>query len=49
MTTVEFSSDELLLVHHALSAFLADFGHDQGSVRHDLHGLLQKIPAPVSA
>jgi hypothetical protein len=49
MTTLEFTHDELLLVHHALSAFLSDFGHDQKDVRESLHGLLGKIPVPVAA
>jgi hypothetical protein len=47
MTTLELTHDELLLVHHALSAFLSDFGHDQKDVRHSLQGLLGKIPASV--
>ena len=49
MTTVEFTDDELILVHHALRAFLADFSHDQKDVRHSLHGLLGKLPVPVAA
>ena len=49
MTTIEFTDDELILVHHALSAFLADFSHDQKDVRHRLHDLLGKLPVPVAA
>ena len=49
MTTLEFTNDELLLVHHALSAFLSDFGHDQKDVRHSLHDLLDKLPTTVAA
>jgi hypothetical protein len=49
MTTLEFTHDELILVHHALSAFLSDFGHDQKDVRHSLQGLLGRIPVLVAA
>ena len=47
MTTVELTDDELILVHHALSAFLSDFGHDQKDVRRRLLGLLERFPAAV--
>ena len=47
MTAVEFTRDELALVHHALSAFLADFGHKEKDVVHSLQELLNKIPAPA--
>ena len=49
MTTFELTDDELILVHHALTAFLADFSHDQKDVRHGLHHLLGKITVPVAA
>jgi hypothetical protein len=38
--------DELALVHHALSAFLSDFGHKEKDVVHSLKELLGKIPTP---
>jgi hypothetical protein len=47
MIPVEFTKDELTLVHHALNAFLADFGHKQKDVVHQLQDLLGKIPPPV--
>jgi hypothetical protein len=47
MTAVELTKDELTLVHHALHAFLADFGHKQKDVVHQLQDLLGKIPPPV--
>jgi hypothetical protein len=49
MTTVEFSEDDLILVHHALNAFLSDFGHDEKDVRRRLVGLLERFPSPVAA
>jgi len=48
MIAVEFTRDELDLVHHALSAFLADFGHKEKDVVHSLRELLGKIPAPAA-
>jgi hypothetical protein len=47
MTAVEFTHDELALVHHALSAFLSDFGHNEKDVVHSLRDLLGKIPNPA--
>ena len=47
MIDVEFTSDELALVHHALSAFMSDFGHNQADVVHQLRDLMGKIPAPA--
>ena len=46
MIPMEFTREELALVHHALSAFLADFGHKEKDVVHSLQQLLGKIPAP---
>jgi hypothetical protein len=47
MIDVEFTHDELALVHHALSAFLSDFGHKQADVVHQLRDLLGKIPPAI--
>ena len=47
MIDVEFTSDELALVHHALSAFMSDFGHNQADVVHQLRDLMGKIPTPA--
>ena len=47
MIDVEFTSEELALVHHAVSAFLSEFGHKQADVVHQLRDLLGKIPSPV--
>jgi hypothetical protein len=44
MIDVEFTSDELALVHHALSAFLSDFGHKQADVVHQLRDLMGRSP-----
>ena len=46
MTVIEFTHDELALVHHALSAFLSDFSHHEKDVVHSLRELLGKIPEP---
>jgi hypothetical protein len=47
MIPVEFTRDELALIHHALSAFLSDFGHKEQDVVHRLQELLGKIPTPA--
>jgi hypothetical protein len=47
MIAVELTRDELALVHHALSAFLSDFGHKEKDVVHSLRELLGKIPEPA--
>jgi hypothetical protein len=44
MTAIEFIRDELALVHHALAAFLSDFGHKEKDV---VQQLLGKIPEPI--
>ena len=46
MTAIEFTREELALVHHALRAFLSDFGHKEKEVVHQLQELLGKIPEP---
>jgi hypothetical protein len=46
MTPIEFTREELALIHHALMAFLSDFGHKEKDVVHSLQELLGKIPAP---
>ena len=45
MIAVELTHDELLLVHHALTAFLSNFGHNEQDVVDNLRDLLGKIPA----
>jgi hypothetical protein len=45
MIAIELSKDEVALVRHALSAFLADFGHKEKEVVHSLQELLGKLPA----
>jgi hypothetical protein len=47
MTAIEFTREELALVHHALSAFLSDFTHKEKDVLHQVHALLGKIPEPT--
>jgi hypothetical protein len=49
MTTLVFTDDELLLLRHALSAFLSDFGHDEKDVRRSLNDLLAKIHDEIAA
>jgi hypothetical protein len=49
MAAIEFTREELALVHHALSAFLSDFGHKEQDVVHRLQELLGKIPEPSRA
>ncbi|HEX2810119.1 MAG TPA: hypothetical protein VHN80_28475 [Kineosporiaceae bacterium] len=44
MISIELTDEELALVRHALSAFLADFGHNEKDVVHQLKELLVKIP-----
>jgi hypothetical protein len=47
MTAIEFTREELALMHHALAAFLSDFGHKEKDVVHQLQQLMVKIPEPT--
>ena len=44
MISIELTDEELALMRHALSAFLADFGHNEKDVVQQLQQLLVKIP-----
>lgn len=45
MVSLELTQDELTLLRNAVTAFLADFGHKEKDVVHQLQHLLGKIPA----
>jgi hypothetical protein len=45
MHTIEFSDDELRLVHAALHSYLDDFGHEEADVLRRIKALLAKLPA----
>jgi hypothetical protein len=42
--TIEFSDDELRLLHSALHAYLDDFGHEEADVLRAIKALLAKLP-----
>jgi hypothetical protein len=44
---IEFTREELLLLRRAVSAFLADFGHEEQDVVDRLKQLLAKLPRPL--
>jgi hypothetical protein len=44
---IEFTREELLLLRRAVSAFLADFGHEEQDVVDRLKQLLAKFPRPL--
>jgi hypothetical protein len=46
MMSIELTYEEVALLRHAISAFLADFGHKEKDVVHSLQELLGKIPVP---
>jgi hypothetical protein len=47
MDPINFTREELLLVRHAVAAFLADFGHKEQDVVERLKQLLAKLPRPL--
>jgi hypothetical protein len=42
--TIEFSDDDLRLLHSALHAYLDDFGHEEADVLREIKALLAKLP-----
>jgi hypothetical protein len=44
MHTIEFSDDELRLLHAALHSYLDDFGHEEADVLRQIKELLAKLP-----
>jgi hypothetical protein len=47
MHTIEFSEEELRLVHAALHSYLDDFGHEEADVLRRIKALLAKLPNPA--
>jgi hypothetical protein len=47
MISLELTQDELRLIRNALNALLADFGHNEHDILHQIKDLLVKI-APVT-
>jgi hypothetical protein len=48
--TVEFTDDELRLIHAALRSFLDDFGHEEADVVRQIRAVIEKLPpAPAAA
>ena len=43
MTSIEFTDQEVSLLHNAVTAFLGDFGHDEADVVAQLKTLLTKL------
>ena len=44
MHTIEFTDEELRLVHAALHAYLNDFGHEEADVLRMIKDLIAKLP-----
>ena len=44
MHTIEFSDDELRLLHAALHSYLDDFGHEEADVLRQIKELIAKLP-----
>jgi hypothetical protein len=44
MHTIEFSDDELRLLHAALHSYLDDFGHEEADVLRRIKELIAKLP-----
>ena len=44
MHTIDFSDEELRLVHAALHSYLDDFGHEEADVLRDIKQLIAKLP-----
>jgi len=48
MHTIEFTEEELRILHEALRSYLDDFGHDQADLLRAIKALLAKLPPPSS-
>ena len=48
MHTIEFTDDELRLLHAALHSYLDDFGHNEADVLRLIKQLIAKLPAVTS-
>ena len=46
MHTIEFSDEQLRLLHAALHAYLDDFGHEEADVLRRIKELIAKLPTP---
>jgi len=44
MHTIEFTDEELRLVHAALHAYLNDFGHEEADLLRKIKDLIAKLP-----
>jgi hypothetical protein len=42
--TIEFTEEELQLLHSALHAYLDDFGHEEADVLRRIKALIAKLP-----
>ena len=49
MHTIEFTDDELRLLHAALHSYRDDFGHEEADVLRRIKELLAKLPAEPAA
>jgi hypothetical protein len=45
MTSVDFTGEEIRLLHAALNSFISDFGHDEADVLHAAQHLKAKVIA----
>jgi hypothetical protein len=47
MYTIEFTDQELRLLHAALHSYLDDFGHEEADVLRQIKAVLAKLPDPT--
>jgi hypothetical protein len=48
MHTIEFTEEELQLLHSALHSYLDDFGHEEADVLRAVKHLIAKLPSASS-
>jgi hypothetical protein len=47
MQTIEFTDEELRLLHEALRSYLDDFGHEEADLLRAIKALIAKLPRPA--
>ena len=47
MHTIEFSDEELKLLHAALHSYLDDFGHEEADILRSVKAVIAKLPQPA--
>jgi hypothetical protein len=47
MQTIEFTDEELRLLHEALRSYLDAFGHEEADLLRAIKALIAKLPRPA--